>query len=319
MKMARNLCVVFLSAAAYSALADGSTIAFYTFNDAAPGADASSVATITNSVDGSEYAGTATVTAGGSLKFSADAPGAYILDGVDGAVVASGPQSIDFAGGKVDFDGIMTELSTRMPTLSDQEFTIEFFWKKPTALADVDAKAKVLGANLNGSAKTLSLYMPGTNDCNVLMYIQANRYLDLPGPMQDGKWHHFALTCTKGSTPNVQMLADYSTVGNQGYPSGFTGATGPLSFSPDGKFLGLISCVRVTARKLSTDEMMRASATPMYDPGDDDVQVDAVTPKGRWDSQGGWWAARLEEKAAAKRKAAKNAAKAAKDRRRNSR
>ena len=299
--MNTRLCLALLAVAALSlpALADGSAIAFYTFNDAAAGADASSVAAITNSIDGSTYAGTATVNGGGSLEFSADAPGAYILDGVDGAVLATGPQSLDFNGGQIDFDGIMTALSTMMPAAADQEFTIEFFWKKPTSLAGNDAKAKVLGANLNGSTKNLSIYMPGTNACNVQLYIQANRYLDLSGPMQDGKWHHFAVTCKKNaSTPQIEMLHDYAVAGNDNYPSGFTGATGPLSFSPGYGFRGLISCVRVTARKLSADEMMRAAATPMYDPGDDDVQVDAVTPKGRWDSQGGWWATRLEEKAA---------------------
>jgi len=293
--------------AALSARAADPTVAFYTFNDAAPGTDATTV-TITNSLDAAAYAGTSTKTTDGTVEFRADNPGAYILNGVDGATLAKNPQSIWFDGTAVA-EGGQLSLASIMDTLAPagmegssltNAYTVEFFFMKPTTLTDYTGTTLVQVPRTASGGKT-TILVPSDNMSKCRLNIPgANRDITMDEPLQDGKWHHMAITYEKpGKSPNHFMTIDYKTT-TAGWPTGLdTGTTGPIVFGGgDRRFRGYISCVRVSHKKLTADQMLKASDSPLYNPGDDDKQVPAVTPKEGTDRSGNWWCIRHDAKLA---------------------
>ncbi|MBQ6330511.1 MAG: hypothetical protein IJI35_15940, partial [Kiritimatiellae bacterium] len=74
---------------------DADTLAFYTFNDRPAGTEADG-ATITNSVDGAMYAGTAEKATYGTFTFSDDRPARYIFAKCDwnAELIAENPNSL---------------------------------------------------------------------------------------------------------------------------------------------------------------------------------------------------------------------------------
>lgn len=279
-----------------------STLAFYAFKDGEAGSSADGV-TLVNAVNAAVHAGSGSVVGAGALQFSGDVPGAYLLEGDDGIVLAQDPQSLWFDGATaadgatVDFDGIMDALA------SETAYTVEFFWKKPTSLAETDtAKAKAIGfdiGSISGSSTKpgLCVNIPGDDAKHVQMFIQVERKVVQDEAVQDGKWHHTAVTYKDN---NFYLNVDYVKQGNSA--SGYVGypitvnrdASGALKLSPDKTFRGFIAGLRVTKKFLAASEMLKASASPIYDPGDDDVVVDAETPKARTTSQNNWWMTRHE-------------------------
>ena len=265
---------------------DESTLAFYSFNDGGVGTSASS-SSLTNSVDGSCCTGTAY----GTVQFSDEFPGSYILSNAsDGETLAVSPQSLWIDGGSVEFDGIMDALS------AEDEYTIEFFWKKPTSIAATDtSKTSAIGFNI-GQGYDLNVNIPGDAATDVQMWIQVERKVTMDQAVQDGEWHHTAIAFQNNT---FFLTVDYVRQGVRGNYVGHPitlnhDASGALRLSPDSSFRGFVCCVRVTKKYLSDSQMMRASNSPIYDPGTDPDIVDAETPKARTTSMNNWWMTRHE-------------------------
>ena len=79
MKLSKAFIAAAIAASAgVSSAFDADTLAFYTFNDRTAGSEADG-ATITNSVDGAMYLGTAEKATYGTFTFSDDRPARYIF------------------------------------------------------------------------------------------------------------------------------------------------------------------------------------------------------------------------------------------------
>ena len=308
MSMSRFLVAFILTFTAFAASAADPTVAFYTFNDAAPGTDATTVSAISNSLDETAYVGSVTKTENGTVEFRAEAPGAYILNGVDGVTLAKDPQSLWFdgtavaEGGNLSLAEIMDTLAPggMDPDSTDNAYTIEFFFMKPTTLTDYTGTTLVQVPRTSSGGMT-TILVPSDNKSLCRLSIPgANRDITMDEPLQDGKWHHMAISFEKkGSSVNHFMTIDY-TKETAGWPTGLgTDVTGPVVFGGSTRrFRGYISCVRVSHKMLTANEMLKASDSPLYDPGDDDVQVSAVTPKEGTDRSGNWWCIRHDAKLA---------------------
>lgn len=303
--MKKLIMTVWTCLAAGAWALDESTMALYLFNDGAAGTSASGLS-LTNSVDGTAFAGAVNVTAGGSLVFSDDVPGTHLLDGVDGVTVGVNPQSIDFSGSSanegagVTFAGVMDELVTT------NAFTLEFFYKKPTSLAGNDpTSSQLLTFKMNATYTALvtAPYYTGSNELGVK--INGSRTVTFDDVMQDGKWHHVAICGEKKPTDggSTYLVFDYTNIAKSvnsrtgvvytDMPGWFDDTTtGPVTFGGGTKnlFRGLVAGVRITkGRKLTGDQMLKASDSPIYNPGDDDQPIPAVTPRERTSSMGNWW------------------------------
>lgn len=277
----KRLMVAVTAVCAIPALAfDASTEAFYAFRDAAPGTSAVDGMTITNTLDATAHAGTVSLTGSGTVTFSADAPGDYILNGVNGETIACDPQSISFDGtaaadgGKVSLADIMTALRTPPdPASLNNAFTIEFFFKKPTTLAGNDNASSIMCSFAQSATKSLRVFAPYTAPNQVALFLEAARTATLADPLQDGKWHHVSVTGEnvydkdKWKSNTLWVTVDYTNVGfnayGTGYPTWFN-VDGPLDLGGGARFRGNISCLRVSHKLLTADQMLRA--TPKADP-----------------------------------------------------
>ena len=222
---------------------------------------------------------------GGSLAtFSDDVPGARILDGVDGVVLAkNNAKSLSFANSKVTWSTSDDTYYLRK-TLTDDPltaFTVEFFFK-PNGTQSTWSRL-VSGLSNNNfssgyayaltfsdldSGKSLSL----RGDSNSYGYANLNCRTDVC----DGKWHHAAITVapnTGDSTKSdVTFHLDYGTE-NGGW-TGTATSTKALVTHPSNLYFvlgtgdsgngynGLIDELRISDGALEPSQFLRAEHAP---------------------------------------------------------
>lgn len=289
---------------------DASTVAFYPFDDAEPGASATDSGV--RNAAGASYNGTATITANataqGSVTFSSDAPAKYIFSGLGGVPVATNVQSLFFNGvmtytamttGKAGANVSFADLSTAVSGLD--EYTVEFFWKcseedtpgldEVLAIGDFapsltlfDGTKKTDGATtgflgLNIPEQTTSVRLwydvnpDKAADVNFLTdSILYNTYVGWKvNTIIDGKWHHVAITHSKTESL-TKIYGDYTDQITPSAKQGKKGLTVENETITESKpldlgnyvYRGKIACLRVTSRKLTADEFLRASNAERY-------------------------------------------------------
>ncbi len=255
----------------------GTTLAHVRFDDGTVNADVEG-GTMTNGV-------AAISKDGGNLpSFSDDVPGARIIDGVDGAVLAkNNTKSLSFANSKVTWSTSDDTYYLRKTLTGDPltAFTVEFFFK-PNGTQNTWARlvnglsgsdfgsgyAYALTFSDLDSGKSLSLRGDGNS------YGYSN--LDCPTDVCDGKWHHAAITVapnTGDSTKSdVTFHLDYGTE-NGGW-TGTATSTKALVTHPSNLYFvlgtgyngngynGLIDELRISAGVLTPSQFLRAENAP---------------------------------------------------------
>lgn len=285
---------------------DASTVAFYPFDDAEPGASATDSGV--RNAAGASYNGTATITANatdqGSVTFSSDAPAKYIFSGLGGIPVATNVQSLLFNGtmaytpmsqGKAGANVSFADLGRTLSALD--EYTVEFFWKcsaEDTPGFESGCFAPGLtffdGTKCPGGLATgaVGLNIPEQTTGVRLWYdVNPDKASDLNfltesllyntyagwkvSTIIDGKWHHVAITHSKGESL-TKIYGDYTDQITPSAKQGKKGLTVENETITESKpldlgnyvYRGKIACLRVTSRKLTADEFLRASNAERY-------------------------------------------------------
>ena len=287
LKGTKKCLSVSLACAAACAFAhDADTIAFYPFTDGAVGMAASGI-TIHNDANDRHH-GTVTMSTDTGVVFHADAPGKYVLASSFAAnptpeILYTNPRSVHFCDtGVISFDGLSTAIS------SNDDYTIEFFYK----ILEVDRRGTAVqwGTVLKYDVGTWStgnaslnppvaegLYptslMRSTDTYWQLYYagysVGGTRTDALPYSGQDGgwngEWHHLAIVYSK-ETRKLTVWSDYGARNRKASLSNVTNSVLDSSVSLDiGRgFRGLVSCLRISKRALTSDKFLHASNLDVY-------------------------------------------------------
>ena len=247
------------------------TMAFYSFNDGAAGAAASSA---TNTVDEILFPGTGANIGSGSVTFSAERPARYVYsDSRFSTLLADGPQSLFFSngtsgnGGKVSLASLATTL-TKMDA-----YTVEFFFKMSSSQDYRTMVGWKFGDNVGVKA---NLYRSDNVWSKCSFQVLTNHATSAVTTAGAGgivtrplysQWHHFAAVYTKADN-SIWTYIDgvksdlASAVTNQDATAQLPLVLGTSAFSfkeSTETFGGYISCVRVTPRALATDSFMTAA------------------------------------------------------------
>ena len=300
-----------IAAAAISAFAafDDNTIAFYGFGEGVAGETAYGK-TVLNAVDASAHPGSVVLVGDGTaadITFDDDVPGRYVFVGTPTASskpVYSGLKSINsyylgsntgvnaLNGGEIDFAGLATALS------SNEEFTIEFFYKIPASEAGIKRTPPMMSFDMQSTvqykdndpvgnyAMQLHLRVPYAtnsdrfarpriatawgydNTYRIFNYgYPAGSYADLA----DGEWHHIAITYSSGQ---YIMWCDYYATSSEAtwgagslYKSLYTAIHVPQTVQRplklfNGIFRGKVAGLRVSRGVLDRSEFLRAFDFP---------------------------------------------------------
>jgi hypothetical protein len=248
---------------------ESATIAYYDFKDGTAG---SSVFTVKNVVNPQEYTGTAapsvTTPAGTQPIFTDARPGKYIWAGRGSKeLLTENPQSIQFypatnannvaetgTGGYVSLESLATAMSAL------DEGTLEFFglvdnfltWKNFVFFnAGQDFKI-CTSASVNKFTFQ-----------NFWQYNLDDSFLHTEWKNATGEWLHFAVTWSK-SDNRAQCFLNYQMVGDIFLTNTTTTASRPVilgaSKNMNNECLeGRVSCLRVSSKKLTLDEMLLAT------------------------------------------------------------
>jgi len=204
-------------------IAHATTSAYWTFQDNAPGVAAT---TLVSAVNGDVLVGQAKNTGSPAKNptFDADVPGTHIYDGLYGALLNSNntaslyfTNSAAYPAQTNSLYGGYVEVTNVTDLLCPTNFTMEFFVK---VARDVDWPLLVGKARDNGGA-SWGIDLDRSNPIKLRMDTQplgqvgnSNGFnQNLVGPnIQDGKWHHVAITY---STPSklATMYVDYVSKG----------------------------------------------------------------------------------------------------------
>jgi len=255
----------------------GSTLAHVKFDGSINAVDADG-GTLLNGVNAASKDG------GSPATFSDDVPGARILDGVDGVVLAkNNAKSLSFANSKVTWSTSDDTYYLRKTLTGDPltAFTVEFFFK-PNGTQNTWSRlvSGLSGDNFSSgyayaltfsdldSGKSLSL----RGDSNSYGYANLNCRTDVC----DGKWHHAAITVapnTGDSTKSdVTFHLDYGTE-NGGW-TGTATSTKALVTHPSNLYFvlgtggsgngynGLIDELRISDGALEPSQFLRAERAP---------------------------------------------------------
>lgn len=269
---------------------DADTIAFYPFKEGVPGTSAAGV-TIVNDAGGS-HAGTVTMSTDTGVVYHADVPGKYILASSFAAnptpeILFTDPGCVHFTGsGKISFEGLSTAIS------SNDDYTIEFFYK----IQEEDRPGVSPGIDSCSLRYNVGTYFPGDDSGTVpegyyptyltrstdtyWQFYYAGYNLKVGGKSTtlaasvafsgqtswNGEWHHMALVYSK-ATRKLTVYPDYNARNRSTSLSNVTNtilaASVPLELGV-GKFRGLVSCLRVSKRALTTAEFLHASHLDAY-------------------------------------------------------
>ena len=252
----------------------GATLAFAEFDD---GTENSAVeyGTLANGV--AEVSKT-----GGTLpSFSDDVPGARILDGVDGVVLAkNNAKSLSFANSKVTWSTSDDTYYLRKTLTGDPltAFTVEFFFKPNGTQSTWSRLVSGLSDNNFSSGYAYALTFWGSNKLSLRGDGNSYGYsnLDCTTDVCDGKWHHAAITVapnTGDSTKSdVTFHLDYGTE-NGGW-TGTATSTKALVTHPSNLYFvlgtggsgngynGLIDELRISDGALEPTQFLRAENAP---------------------------------------------------------
>ena len=247
------------------------TLAFYSFSEA-EGRDAASADkhVLLNDAKEGAFNGLAKKGSGGTISFSSDSPGAYVFTNLqNGAdIVCRQPRSIQLDKSNIDFADIGTELSRH------DESTLEFFWKIPTdtSLLAFNIKTSLNSGMTNsaGTACSFGLMFPmgapgSTTDWTTYVRFSDAENLNLNSMQReyaastaDGKWHHVAVVYDHGT---FRLYADYvkaSSDVNGFWPCPLANSE-PFKLGRD-RYVGYISCLRVSSKALAPEQMLRVSS-----------------------------------------------------------
>ncbi|MBQ2628645.1 MAG: LamG domain-containing protein, partial [Kiritimatiellae bacterium] len=270
-----------------SVRADSDTIAFYPFCDGS--ASASAVGTVTNAVDAENYAGTV-ISKGTNptIVFDADAPGSYIYESgqASAAILSESPQSLNIGSGAasessatITFSGVAEELSNH----HDAGFTVEYCFRLssendiPNLACTFELKC---GYTYEDTVYPLLVYLP-CKDAYTIRY-GLNTYASsaiggfygkielgaaisskLTYPLNDDRWHHFAVVEKKTSSGHsILFYLDRILLKTHDLPDTVScnamASGGALKLARDG-VAGKFACVRCTKRALEPEEFLVAS------------------------------------------------------------
>ncbi len=282
---------VLVVCAAMSAFAyDADTIAFYPFKEAAPGTSAAGI-TIVNDAGGG-CPGTVTMSTETGIVYHADVPGKYILASSFAVnptpeILYTNPGCVHFTGsGSISFEGLSTAIS------SNDDYTIEFFYK----IQEEDRPGVSPGMDSCSLKYNVGTYFPGDDTGTVSegyyptcltrstdqywQFYYAGYNLKVGGKSTslaasvafsgqsgwNGEWHHMALVYSK-TTRKLTAYPDYNARNRSTSLSNVTNTvldtSVPLALGL-GKFRGLVSCLRVSKRALTTGEFLHASHLDAY-------------------------------------------------------
>ena len=302
-----------IAATAISAFAafDDNTIAFYGFGEGVAGETAYGK-TVLNAVDASAHPGSVLLVGDGTaadITFDGDVPGRYVFVGTPTASskpVYSGLKSINsyylgsdtgvnaLNGGEIDFAGLATALS------SNEEFTIEFFYKIPVDQAGIERIKPMMSFDLQSEV----VYLPtSTSQGRREMQLFLNmKYSFQTGSfarprigtswgfnntfrifnygwtgsgctdLADGEWHHIAITYSGGA---YVMWCDYYSTSSADSNWGAGSLSGTLyraGHEPqtiqrplklfNGIFRGKVAGLRVSRGVLDRSQFLRAFDFP---------------------------------------------------------
>ena len=266
MKMDKIFLATVISASAVvSSAFDANTIAFYSFNDRAAGSEADG-ATITNSVDGTAYIGTAEKATYGTFTFSNDRPARYIFAKCDRnaellvenpgslRMYNSGNANLDDSGGTVSFENLAEAIG------ESSTFTVEFFYKvmpKATYWGSYTPRLKIPVSN---ATDKISIQLMLTESYRWRYKLStASSYTILQYPttysLQDGLWHHIALVYKSDGKMYAYGDRDYTA----NVAMSFSAAKNAALELGRKAFRGYMTCLRVTTRALPPSDFMFAS------------------------------------------------------------
>ena len=244
------------------------TLAFYTFDDIAPGA--SYVGSPVANRAGEDFTG---IIGKGTATCEADGPGRYVYESgrFDAPCLAFEPRSIHFGGATENclFPGLATAIS------SNEDYTVEFFWKLGSDDAGVNTWTPLLKFDIATSYQpdTFSSKTEGPmnlllqNDYRWYLYTcsasSQRAYVDYGSSADhlaaDGLWHHVAIVYSS-ATRTYSLHGDYelkvssvSSTTNKIQTESF-----PLELGR-GAFRGRVSCLRVTKKALGIGDFLHAS------------------------------------------------------------
>lgn len=254
------------------------TVAFYLFNELEPGN--SLVGTpVLNAVDNTRFGGTSDIfeqegyenTA--ACETSAERPGKYVFDGLafGAAPLLTNPRSVYFvgangtrsssptyavySGGRIQFADLATEM------LSNVEYTIEFFYMIPQSIPAYDGTAalwKPTSSNYGPGIWAPAHYSGANTMRRALIHTSASasKYCEYPESLADGQWHHVAAVRSGGK---LRLFCDYVNRTDVLTDNSVVAEALPLILSPDYKFRGHISCLRVMTKALTPAQMLHAA------------------------------------------------------------
>ena len=259
------------------------TLAFYPFKEGDAGSVATPSTLLYNVADPSNNLGKVTyVNRDALIKFDDDAPGPYVFTNFayGATAVYTNPCSVSFEEisnlqytANIDFSNITTMLSER------GEGTVEFFWKLCETNAEPSWKSTMSwNVKPQGCVGNLVLMVPliqsqqGDNRGKVWLLDvgkadAATRrciytYQNADGTnhdIVDSLWHHLAVTYSNGV---FKLYCDYSaTISTSSMPFPSLLESVPFSVGCQ-RYRGKISCLRVSGKALSTDEMLHVSTLP---------------------------------------------------------
>lgn len=256
--------------------ANAATVAYYQFDDAAAGTNASIVASDFNSpgLDGvASAAGTNTLLP----KFSSATPGAIITNGVGGTVFnGTNTTSLEFingSGGTADVGGTIGSRVTIDGSSSFQSasFTMEGFIKADTVInfSIIFSKARA------GAGGDISWQLDTNNSGQLRARFDTspdgmgltgnNQGIISTGSIADGLWHHVALTYDS-SNRAARIFMDYAQVGAGTVTNPLYLDAGDVTFGGGGgsgrAFDGLIDEARFTDSVLPSGDFLRAIPEP---------------------------------------------------------
>ncbi|MBN1556980.1 MAG: LamG domain-containing protein [Lentisphaerae bacterium] len=254
-------CVVILCASLLVGGASGGTIAYWTFDDAAPGSgDAGTLVTPANSPT-LDATGTLSGT-GSKPTFDSERGGVRVIDGLGGASAnVHNRSSLRFervSGGTTD--GSMVSVADNA-LLRPTVFTAEAMIK-----VDEDVDWKTVCGKQRGGGCSWTIYIDNNGKVGARFDTaqQSAQTFVSSKNVEDGEWHHVAITYD-GGTSNLEVYVDYQDVG---------GGTvkGPIDYTT-GSFLigngagalafdGWIDEVRLSDTVLVANEFLRFSGEP---------------------------------------------------------
>jgi len=232
--------------------------------------------------------------AGGQAASVVDDTGLHPFTYNGTALPASPSYSSDVPGGAINYEGTQimnrhslafngtsdyVELDDRplLTTLTEDDFTIEFFAKTPPR----DPRAIVVGAYAGSALDSMNIEIGGEvhggNQGHVRVFFQnidpsGNKYTDFFGTtnISDDEWHHVALVRSGAGTGSdlVQLFVDYALDGQRSLNTGqFTIESDLFRLGRDDRgtgyyYQGLLDELRITRAALAPGEFLQAVPEP---------------------------------------------------------